>query len=128
MKNHKKSTIKIDGDKLKSLLTKTTGKSLSEIAIENGFSKNIISEACSKGFASAIVQNIAKLYGINKEAYEIQEKEPEQMSIEDITPLTKSELKDLIKESIIEVFNSLTWKIDTKTNTVTFLVGNKEVK
>lgn len=55
-------------------------------------------------------------------------KAPAQMSIDDITPITRAELKEIVKESFIEVLNGLTWRLDTKTNTVTFLVGNSEAK
>ena len=102
----KRSTIQIDGDKLRSLLESTTGKTIYEISIENGFSKNLISEACRSGYASAVVQNVTKLYGISPEAYKIvetEDKKPSQISIDDIEALKREELKTLIKE----VFNDI---------------------
>lgn len=112
-----KNSIKIDGEKLRSLLEGTTGKTLYQISAENGFSKNLISEACRNKKASPIVQNIAKLYGISPEAYK--EKEPEpvrqisetpgQMSIDDFKALlderptyTPEDFKKAIKEGLFE--------------------------
>lgn len=106
--NHKRSTIKIDGSKLKSLLENTTGKDIYTLSLDNGFSRNLINEACRKGYASAVVQNIAKLYGITPEAYEIKDPEPVkkgQMSFDDIEDIKREELKQLIKEALIEVLN-----------------------
>lgn len=104
--NHKRSTIKIDGKKLKSLLENTTGKDIYTLSLENGFSRNLINEACRKGYASAVVQNIAKLYGISPEAYEIKDPEPVkkgQMSFDDIETIKRSELLELIKDAIRQV-------------------------
>lgn len=106
-----KNTIRINGDKLKFLLEESTGKTIREIAIENGFSKNLIAEACRVGKASPIVQNIAKLYGFKPEAYKIEDpepvKEPAQMSIDDISlNISRDELKEIVKESIIEVLSN----------------------
>lgn len=109
----KRSTIQIDGDKLRSLLESTTGKTIYEISIENGFSKNLISEACRSGYASAVVQNVTKLYGISPEAYKIvetEDKEPAQISIDDIETLKRDELKSLIKETILETLNAFSCK------------------
>lgn len=102
-----KNTIRINGDKLKSLLEQTTQKTLRQISLDNGFSRNLISEACRQGKASPIVQNIAKLYGISPEAYMIKEeseiKEPAQMSIDDISlNISRDELKEIVKEAIRE--------------------------
>ena len=116
--NHKRSTIKINGSKLKSLLENTTGKDIYTLSLENGFSRNLINEACRKGYASAVVQNIAKLYGITPEAYEIKayavkDPDPEkkgQMSFDDIEEIKREELKQLIKEALIEVLNGATIK------------------
>lgn len=108
-----KNTIRINGDKLRFLLEDSTGKTIREIALENGFSKNLISEAIRQGKASPIVQNIAKLYGFKPEAYKLEEdtkvKEPAQMSIDDIAlNISRDELKDLIIEAIREAFNGAT--------------------
>lgn len=90
-----KNSINIDGEKLKSLLEGTTGKTVYQISTENGFSKNLISEAIRNNKASPIVQNIAKLYGIAPEAYKLKEETPTdeissapaQMSIDDFKAL-----------------------------------------
>ena len=110
--NHKRSTIKIDGKKLKSLLEKTTGKDIYTLSVENGFSRNLLNEACRKGYASAVVQNIAKLYGISPEAYAVKDPEPcistekkGQMSFDDLAPVYGMDpalLKQIIKEAIKE--------------------------
>lgn len=124
-----KTTIKIDGSKLRSLLESTSGKTIYEVALESGYSKNVISNAINKGYASSAVQNIARLYGIAPEAYAIKEakstKEPTQISIDDIESLKRAELLELIKEAFVETLNSLTWRLDPKTNTVTFLTGKE---
>lgn len=115
-----KNTIRINGDKLKSLLEQTTQKTLRQISLDNGFSRNLISEACRQGKASPVVQNIAKLYGITPEAYMIKEepeiKEPEiieeprpegeQISIEDLASISRDELKEIVKEAVIDVLDS----------------------
>jgi len=104
-----KNTIKIDGEKLRTLLENTTGKTLTEIALENGFSKNLISETCRKGKASPIVQNIAKLYGISPEAYKAKEpeiKEATQISIDEIETapqISRELIKEAIKDAIAEI-------------------------
>lgn len=108
--NHKRSTIKIDGKKLKSLLENTTGKDIYTLSVENGFSRNLLNEACRKGYASAVVQNISKLYGISPEAYAVKDPEPPkkgQMSFDDIEEIKRSELKQLIKEALIEVLKEV---------------------
>lgn len=115
----KRSTIRIDGDKLRSLLENTTGKTIYELSLENGFSKNLISEACRSGYASAIVQSVAKLYGISPEAYKIvetEDKEPSQISIDEIAPapqISREEIKDAIKDAAAEMIPEFT-KILTK--------------
>lgn len=107
MRKTQRSTIKIDGDKLRSLLESTTGRTIYEIATDNGFSKNLISEACRNGYASAVVQNVAKLYGISPEAYKIvetEDKEPSQITIDDIEEIKREELKALIQDVLFEIF------------------------
>lgn len=105
-----KNTIKIDGEKLRTLLENTTGKTLTDIALENGFSKNLISEACRKEKASPVVQNIAKLYGISPEAYKAKDpdiREATQITIDEIETdpqisreLIKEAIKDALEESM----------------------------
>lgn len=105
-----KTTIKIDGEKLRSLLEDTTGKTIYQIAEESGYSKNVLSNAIHNGYASSAVQNIARLYGIAPDEYKLKApepiKEPEQISIEDIETLKREELKALIKEALVEVINA----------------------
>lgn len=126
-----KTTIKIDGEKLRSLLEDKTGKTIYQIAEESGYSKNVLSNAIHNGYASSAVQNIARLYGITPDEYKLKDpepiKEPEQISIDDIEEIKRKELKQLIKEALIETLNSLSWRLDPKTNTVTFLTTDKEV-
>ena len=101
-----KTTIKIDSNKLRSLLENTANKSIYEIALESGYSKNVISNALREGYASSAVQNIARLYGITPDMYKAKDpeptKEPAQISIDDIETLR---LKTLIKETILETLN-----------------------
>lgn len=103
-KRHKSTTIKIDGEKLRNLLESTAGKTIYQIAEESGYTKNVISNAVSKGYASSAVQNIARLYGISPDAYKVKEpvKERTQLSIEDIEELKRDDLKSLIKEAVRE--------------------------
>lgn len=109
MSNHK-TTIKIDGDKLRSLLESTTSKTLYEVAVESGYSRNVIVNAVRQGYASSAVQNIARLYGITPDMYKAKDpepkKEPAQISIDDIEAIKRDELKALIKEALIEVVNA----------------------
>jgi hypothetical protein len=110
---HKRTTIKIDGKKLRSLLESKTGKDIYTLAEDNGFSRNLINEACRKGYASAVVQNVARLYFVNPEDYAIKDPEPPkkgQMSFDDIEEIKREELKQLIKEALIEVLNGATIK------------------
>ena len=133
-KKTKRATIKIDGAKLRSLLESSTGKTIRQLAYESGFSKNLIAEACRTGYASAVVQNVAKLYGINPEAYII--KEPEiietteaplngQISIDDLGAINRAELKELFKEAILELANDCVISYDARSMRYTITV-NKE--
>lgn len=102
-----KTTIKIDSEKLRSLLENTANKTIYEIALESGYSKNVISNALREGYASSAVQNIARLYGITPDMYKAKDpepiKEPTQISIDDIEAIKREELKAIIKE----VFNDI---------------------
>ena len=108
------TTIKIDGAKLRTLLENTANKTIYQIATESGYSKNVISNAIKKGYASSAVQNIARLYDITPELYAINEPDPEpteelkgQISIDDIESIKRDELKTIIKEAITELlYNS----------------------
>lgn len=129
----RKTTIKIEGEKLKSLLESITGKTLSEISRENGFSANFLSEAVKNNAASSTVQTVTRLYGIAPEAYAIKE-EPvsdgetaNQLTIDDIlNEEARTALKEIVKEAVMEALNSLEWRIDPKNNTVTFLTEKKK--
>ena len=107
------TTIKIDGAKLRELLESKTGKTIYQIATESGYSKNVISNAIKKGYASSAVQNIARLYEIYPEAYKVLEfehkdEEPKgQISIDDIETIKRDELKELMKETLIETLNDV---------------------
>lgn len=135
-----KNTIKIDGEKLKRLLESATGKTVREIAIENGFSKNLISEAIRVGRASPIVQNVARLYEIYPADYMLIEEEetapdpePDQLSIDDISlNISRSELKKIIRETIVEtldglITDSIYSEYDPRTRDFTLKIHIKEV-
>ena len=103
------TTIKIDGAKLRELLESKTGKTIYQIATESGYSKNVISNAISKGYASSAVQNIARLYDITPDDYKFIEPDPVkteelkgQISIDDIESIKRDELKAIIKEACRE--------------------------
>lgn len=108
------TTIRIDGAKLRELLESKTGKTIYQIANESGYSKNVISNAIKKGYASSAVQNIARLYEIYPVDYrilEIEHKDEElkgQISIDDIETIKRDELKALIKE----VFNDIIYNCE----------------
>lgn len=107
------TTIKIDGAKLRQLLETKTGKTIYQIATESGYSKNVISNAIKKGYASSAVQNIARLYEIYPVDYRILEIEHKdegikgQISIDDIETIKREELKALIKAAILEMINDV---------------------
>ena len=98
------TTIKIDGAKLRQLLESKTGKTIYQIATESGYSKNVISNAIKKGYASSAVQNIARLYEIYPDDYKVIESDPE--PTEELKgQITRDEFKALIKEAIIETLS-----------------------
>ena len=80
-----KNTFKIDGAKVKEALELTTGKTVYQIAKENGFSDNFLKQACKANRASPIVQSVMRSYGLDPEDFKLKE-EPElkQMTIEDM--------------------------------------------
>lgn len=107
------TTIKIDGVKLRQLLESKTGKTIYKIAQESGYSKNVISNAIKKGYASSAVQNIARLYDITPDDYKVIETDPEpveelkgQISIDDIETIKRDELKAIIKEAILDTLSN----------------------
>lgn len=118
-----KSYIYIDGAKLKNLLESTTGKTLKEISLENGFSDSFLRMVIKTGKASPAAQAVARVYGIEPSAYEIKPvnvkyfdpfsketetvNEDKQISFEDLNKISRDELKELVKEAIIETFNNM---------------------
>lgn len=128
------NVLAIDGAKLKKLLEEASGKSLKEISLEAGFSDSFLRMACKNNKATPAVTTVAKLYGIDPSAYKAPERiiEPipvndrAQISIDDLEVLKRSEIKELIKEALVETLNSLSWSVDPKTKTVTFLAADKE--
>lgn len=80
-----KNTFKVDGAKVKEALELTTGKTVYQIAKENGFSDNFLKQACKANRASPIVQSVIRSYGLDPEDFKLKE-EPElkQMTIEDM--------------------------------------------
>ena len=106
-----KNSIKIDGSKLREALESKTGLTIYEIAISNGFSRNLIAEATRKGIASPIIQMIADKCGVNTEEYILKDPDPVvdptpelkgQISIDDIETIKRDELKELFKQAIRE--------------------------
>lgn len=130
------TTIKIDGAKLRQLLESKTGKTIYQIATESGYSKNVISNAIKKGYASSAVQNIARLYDIAPVEYQIlefkhTEPDPElkgQISIDDIESIKRDELKALIKEACKEAIAETMFVDPTDRAKGIWLWKNKEVK
>lgn len=109
-----KNSIKIDGSKLREALERNTKSTIYEIALNNGFSRNLIAEATRKGIASPIIQMIAEKCGVYTEEYILKDPEPTldptpelkgQITIDDLESIKRSELKSLIKESIIELLS-----------------------
>lgn len=118
------TTIKIDGAKLRQLLETKTGKTIYQIATESGYSKNVISNAIKKGYASSAVKNIARLYGIEPSAYEVKvvttlraieaEREKRQLTIDDLESVElRDELKALVKEALVEAVNDCDLRVDS---------------
>lgn len=106
-----KNSISIDGEKLRNIVERRLGFNIYKFCEANGYSRNLVAQAIRTGKASPLVQNLLRLYEIPPEEYEYKEpvKDPvtrDQVSIEDITPLTRAEVKDLLKESLREVLSS----------------------
>ena len=127
------NAISINGAKLKSLLESSTGKSLKELSLENGFSDSFLRMVVKTGKATPTAQAVIRLYGIEPSAYEIKpgvllEAKPEiktdgQLSIDDLLgDEAKGLLKDYIKEAVEEaliktIFNGkFNVVVDTKNN------------
>ena len=102
-----KSYIYIDGAKLKTLMESTTGKSLKEISLENGFSDSFLRMVVKSGKATPAAQAVIRRYGIEPSAYEDKPVEPEttegkQISFDDLNTISRDELKELVKEAFYE--------------------------
>ena len=117
--SHRKNTIKIDGEKLKRLLEKKTGLSLYEISENCGYSNKLLYQACSEGYASSTVQNVARLYGIAPEDYKVEEipespckphnepKQGEQLSFNEFIFITPEEVKKAVKDGVTEAITEI---------------------
>ena len=110
-----KNTIKINGARIRALAESASGKTIYEIAKEAGYSRNILAEAIRTGKASPVVVNLLRLYSIEPEEYELKEEpeiieetrpEGEQLSIDDLASISRDELKEIVKEAIIEVLSN----------------------
>lgn len=102
-----RNTIKIDGPKLRNIIERRLGFNIYQFCEANGYSRNLIAQAIRDERASALVQNLMRLYDISPEEYEYKEpikddKEPTQVTIDDITPISREELRALIKETLKE--------------------------
>ena len=136
MNNVKTNVVKIDGALFKSLLESAAGKSLKEISLENGFSDSFLRMVVKTGKASPSAQTVARIYGIEPDAYTIKAKAPEtdnkQLTIDDlITEDARDVLKAVIKETIIEtlsdiVCNAVAAYYDPKTQVYTVALKVKK--
>ena len=130
-----KSYIYIDGAKLKTLLESTTGKTLKEISLENGFSDSFLRMVIKNGKATPAAQAVIRRYGIEPSAYEIKPVEPEtvnegkQISFDDLNSISRDELKEIIKESLLEFLYEIEVKgiYDPITQTTKIAIRKKEV-
>lgn len=117
-KSMKKNSIEIYGERLRKILEKETNKSVYELALEQGFSKNFIAEACRSGIASPTLQAVVKLYGIMPEDYKKKEETPpedrKQLSIFDYSGIDRDELKEIVKEAVRELIAEENKKIEEK--------------
>lgn len=128
----RKTTITIDGGKLRTILETKTGKSIYDISSENGFARNFLNEACRNNKASNIVQAVVRLYGIEPEEYIFKEteekpKEFKQISFDDLEE-ERAKLKEeneLLKENLSKANEELA-KILVERNKL--LQNEKEVK
>ena len=121
MNNIKTNVVEINGELFKSLLESAAGKSLKEISLENGFSDSFLRMVVKSGKASPSAQAVAKLYGIEPDAYIIKAVKPEtdnkQLTIDDlITEDARGVLKEVIKKSILELFDKSRFCYDEKTH------------
>ena len=129
-----KNNIIIDGEKLKAIINEL-GLNMYTISTEKGYSRNLVNQAIRTKKASPVVQNLLKDYGIYPDEYRYEEpinEEDEdiiqldnQLTLDDIEvdSISRAEIKQIVKESMVEVLNSLEWSIDPIRNTVTFRAG-----
>ena len=134
--------IKINGAKFKELLETTSGKTLKEISLENGFSDSFLRMVVKSGKATPTAQAVARLYGIEPSAYEVKEAAPEedkgQISIEDLAAYTvssvikeavfvsgRNEFKAIVKEAIFEILNEREAIIRRNTDGVAYIQLHK---
>ena len=110
-----KNTFKIDGAKVKEALEAATGKTVYQIAKENGFSDNFLKQACKANRASPIVQSVMRSYGLDPEDFKLKE-EPElkQMTIEDM----QSEKMNKALEQSAKAFDTLGSAVSNYTNSI----------
>ena len=97
-----RNNIKIDGDKLRSLLESASGKSIYQVALDCGYSRNLIAESIRVGVASPIVQNVAKLYGIEPSAYELKKPAIAPTSHESVEKDNQLSIYDISQEALSE--------------------------
>ena len=129
-----KNNIIIDGEKLKAIINEL-GLNMYTISTEKGYSRNLVNQAIRTKKASPVVQNLLKDYGIYPDEYRYEEpiiEEDEdiiqldnQLTFDDIEvdSISRAEIKQIVKESMLEVLNSLEWSIDPIKKTVTFRAG-----
>ena len=129
-----KSYIYIDGAKLKTLLESTTGKTLKEISLENGFSDSFLRMVVKTGKATPAAQAVIRRYGIEPSAYEDKPVEPEtvnegkQISFDDLNTISRDELKEIIKEAFLEFLLEIELRTlkDPITQTTRIAIRKKE--
>lgn len=97
-----RNNIKIDSDKLRSLLESVSGKSIYQVALDCGYSRNLIAESIRVGVASPIVQNVAKLYGIEPSAYELKTPVIAPTSPESVEKDNQLSIYDISQEALSE--------------------------
>lgn len=105
--------IEIDGAKLRTLLEESTGKTIRQISLDCGFSDSFLRMACKNNKATPAVQAVANLYGIAPSAYKAPDKvkrveslptkNGDQISIDDLEVIRRSEMIELIKIAVREV-------------------------
>lgn len=116
-----RNTIKIDGPKLRNIIERRLGFNIYQFCEANGYSRNLIAQAIRDERASALVQNLMRLYDISPEEYEYkdpikEDKELTQVTIDDITPISREELRALIKETLKEALREVYQEKEARKN------------